>query len=52
MIDTRAAIQEEYDFIKADNEKNGVEMTYEEMSYMAFCVAFMRAAMKDDKEKR
>jgi hypothetical protein len=52
MIDTRAAIQEEYDFIKADNEKNNIEMTYEEMSYMAFCVAFMRAAIKDDKEKR
>jgi hypothetical protein len=49
MIDTRAAIQEEYDFIKADNEKNGVEMTYKEMSYMAFCVAFMRAAMKDER---
>ena len=49
MIDTRAAIQEEYDLIKADNEKNNIEMTYEEMSYMAFCVAFMRAAMKDER---
>jgi hypothetical protein len=50
MIDTRAAIQKEYDLIKADNEKNNIEMTYEEMSYMAFCVAFMRAAIEEEPE--